>query len=65
MHSLDIIIRKNAKAAGREAAHATNDGKAQRAVDIAHACADLIADDAPAYVRNAANEGFARGRQEG
>lgn len=34
MHSLETIIDRNAKAAGREAAHAINDGKTVKAIRI-------------------------------
>lgn len=40
MHALEIIIRRNAEAAGREAGHAVNDN------NIAHAQAILEAVDA-------------------
>lgn len=37
MHCLEVIIAKNAKAAGREAAHADNDDKDQLATEIHNA----------------------------
>lgn len=43
MHGLDVIISKNLKAAGREAAHAVNDGDTALANKIAEDVADDIA----------------------
>lgn len=43
MHGLDVIISKNLKAAGREAAHAVNDGDHETAKKIAEDVADEIA----------------------
>ena len=58
MHSLEIIVKRNAEAAGREAAHASNEGDFKLALAIAEAVGDDTAGGA--FVR-----GYARGTQEG
>jgi len=42
MHGLDVIIRRNAEVAGREAAHARNDGDTKRSQAIGRV--DVIRD---------------------
>jgi len=61
MHSLDVVITKNAEAAGREAGHAHNDDSIALLNRIYSA--DIARDsdaEAKAWVR-----GYRRGRQEG
>jgi hypothetical protein len=61
MHGLDVIIRKNAEAAGREAAHALKDGNRDLAQRIN--AADIVLDSKEACT--AWLVGYRRGRQEG
>jgi hypothetical protein len=42
MHSLDVIILKNARAAGREAAHAHNDGSTTLDQAVMLAASDVV-----------------------
>ncbi len=64
MHCLEVIVKRNAEAAGREAAHAANDGDADLHVAINRAdealAGENVAPNWPAYFA-----GFYRGRQEG
>jgi hypothetical protein len=60
MHGLDIIIRRNAEAAGREEAHARNDGDIGTADAILTASLTDGAKAVESYER-----GYSRGRQEG
>lgn len=55
MHALEVIIRRNEEAAGREAAHADNNGKYEKATAIL----------AATEVDDAFVEGYTRGRAEG
>lgn len=59
MHGLDIIIRRNAEAAGREAGHAANDVGVTDAL-IDNKFYEVSERDLPAWWR-----GYVRGRQEG
>ena len=61
MHGLDIIIRRNAEAAGREAGHAFNDGRLKQYLAIEQA-----AEEHGNRVNDAAfSRGYVRGRKDG
>lgn len=61
MHSLDVIIRRNAEAAGREAAHAYNDKDNARVERILAAY-----DDEQSYEHSIhLGRAYTRARQEG
>lgn len=64
MHCLEVIVKRNAEAAGREAAHAANDGDADLHIAINHAD-EALADEAVAPDWHGYFRGFYRGRQEG
>ena len=59
MHCLEVIIKRNAEAAGREAAHARNDGNWKKSHDI-----DMVslAEDKSGE-QEAYGRGYRRGRQ--
>jgi hypothetical protein len=61
MRGLSEIVALNAKAAGRAAAHADNDGKDREASNIVKAQDP----NAPLAERIAFNEGYAQGQNEG
>ena len=64
MHGLDIIIRRNAEAAGREAAHADNDGNDELASKIHNTVCEETGDpDSPEWT--AFGRGYLGGRNEG
>jgi len=68
MHCLEIIVKKNAEAAGRAAAHAVNDRDAKRfnaieAADIEHAA--MLPEGLDVIARNAYEAGLKRSRQAG
>jgi len=58
MHGLDIIILRNAEAAGRELAHIVNDGGSPQAIEAIEAPKDR--EEYVAFVR-----GYRRGRVDG
>jgi len=63
MHSLEVIISKNAKAAGREAGHAVNDGDHETAKKIAAAALEdeiVLVNYSKTFLA-----GYWRGRKEG
>ena len=60
MHALEVIIAKNAEAAGRAEAHARNDGDERKADGILFASFITDAQTIEVYER-----GYHRGRQEG
>ena len=64
MHDLTLIIRRNAAAAGREAAHAANDEDLVTLVAIDRAERALARSNAPSDWE-AYWDGFYHGRQEG
>lgn len=63
MHSLDVIIMKNARAAGREAAHAHNDNT--EAGDIIVRGASYAQQEEPRSTDRAFTAGWNAGKQEG
>lgn len=64
MHGLDIIIQRNLEAAGREAAHADNDGNDELATTIhTNAVQDTGDPDSPEWT--AFCRGYLAGRREG
>lgn len=71
MHALEVIIVRNARAAGREAAHAVNDGDHEKARAIAaHFTPLLNPPPDPGYLRKRAERlafirAYGRGRREG
>lgn len=56
MHSLEVIIKRNAEAAGRELAHQVNDGKPVTIVDESAGVFALL---------KAFFHGYNKGREEG
>lgn len=62
MHALEVIIVKNAEAAGRALGHAANDLDAEKCVDIENAHAELPAHQKAPLAFDAA---FYRAREEG
>ena len=66
MHCLEVIIARNAQAAGREAGHADNDSD-DRLASAIHAVADEIVMDPESndLTYTDFTTGFLRGRKEG
>ena len=62
MHALEVIIAKNAEAAGRAEAHAANDGDVERATKILRTA--IFSCESPEQIE-AYGRGYLRGRQEG
>ncbi len=63
MHCLEVIVKRNAEAAGREAAHAANDGDTEALFRLL--APDYSETSNDPNVQAAFLQGYARGRQEG